>query len=228
MNIFYGVSTGEGNPESMTVKALNTIKKCRIIAVPRTKGENSLALSTAEKIIDMSEKKIIYFDFPMSKDPKILNENYDRIAEKLCGFLWNESVAMLNIGDVSVYSTFSYIAERIKRTGFTVEYVSGVTSFCASASLAGIPLAVGNQPFIVVPYGCERFSELIAEKGTKAIMKGGKHSAEIKKILAENGLLESTCAIENCGLAEEKIFYGNDIPEMMGYFTVFIVGEKNV
>ncbi len=36
---FYGVSVGPGDPELITVKAVNTIKKCSIIIVPQTKNE---------------------------------------------------------------------------------------------------------------------------------------------------------------------------------------------
>ena len=56
---FYGVSVGPGDPELITVKAVNTIKKCSIIIVPQTKNENMLALSIAQKSVDMTDKLIV-------------------------------------------------------------------------------------------------------------------------------------------------------------------------
>lgn len=66
--ILFGVSVGAGDPELMTLGAVRAIERCKIIAVPRTKGESSLALSIAEQAVDMSGKKILYFDFPMTRD----------------------------------------------------------------------------------------------------------------------------------------------------------------
>ena len=59
----YGVSIGSGDHELNTLKAVRIIERCRVIAVPRTKGENTLALSVVEKTVDLSDKKIIYIDF---------------------------------------------------------------------------------------------------------------------------------------------------------------------
>lgn len=65
---FYGVSVGPGDPELITVKAVNTIKKCSIIIVPQTKNENMLALSIAQKSVDMTDKLIVPIKFLMSHD----------------------------------------------------------------------------------------------------------------------------------------------------------------
>ncbi|MDE5557562.1 MAG: precorrin-2 C(20)-methyltransferase, partial [Ruminococcus sp.] len=110
MGKLYGVSVGAGDPELMTLKAVRIIEKSAVIAVPRTSGK-SLALSIVEKTIDLSGKIIIYLDFPMSRDKKILSENYDKISEIICKNLYENDIAMLSIGDISIYSTFSYIAE---------------------------------------------------------------------------------------------------------------------
>ena len=47
----YGVSTGPGDPELMTLKAVKIIEKCGVIAAPKTGGEKTLALDIADKEI---------------------------------------------------------------------------------------------------------------------------------------------------------------------------------
>ena len=55
--ILYGVSVGPGEPELMTIKAVRIIEKCEVIAVPRTRNENTLALDIASQICDISKKE---------------------------------------------------------------------------------------------------------------------------------------------------------------------------
>ncbi len=226
MGILYGVSVGSGNPEHMTLQAVRILENCRVIAVPRTKSESTLALSIAEKVVDMSGKEIVYLDFLMTSDREKLNDNYDRIAEKLCLILEKEDVSMLNLGDISVYSTFSYIAERVKKSGFEVKWCAGVTSFCASSCAVGKPLVSGSEILTIIPYGCESMTEKINSEGTRVVMKSGKNIGKMIDILSENGKLENTVAVENCGLENERIIKGTELDDKTGYFAVLIVSDE--
>lgn len=219
MGKLYGVSVGSGDPELITLKAVRIIEKCRVIAVPRTKGENTLALSIAEKAVDLSDRKIIYIDFPMVRDRKILDENYERIADIICRELNENDVAFLNIGDISIYSTFSYIAERVEARGFETEICAGVTSFCAVSALVGKPLVKENQPLHIIPYN--KITDSDFSDGTYVIMKCGKNVHELTEILRKKKL--NFYAVENCGLDGEHIYNNIDEMEHCGYFTVFVV-----
>lgn len=227
MGKLYGVSVGAGDPQLMTVKAVRILENCKVLAVPRTKGENTLALSIAEQAADIKDKRIIYLDFPMTRDKKLLDENYDRITQLMCSELKENDVAVPVLGDISVYSTFSYIAERVAEKGFDVEICAGVTSFCAAAAELKLPLCLGNEPLHIIPYGCEDFEKLLDIRGTKVIMKTGSHSAELADLLYSKGLAEYTSIVENCGLPDERIYHSLDeVNDELGYFTVFIVHDK--
>ena len=79
--ILYGVGVGPGDSELITLKALRIIEKNKIIAVPRTKGENNLALDIVSKETDMSNKEILYLDFPMTNDKEKLDIYHKKSAE---------------------------------------------------------------------------------------------------------------------------------------------------
>ncbi|OPZ19535.1 MAG: Cobalt-precorrin-2 C(20)-methyltransferase [Firmicutes bacterium ADurb.BinA205] len=222
--ILYGVSTGPGDPELMTLKAVRRLEKCGTVFIPRTKGENTLALSIAEQCVDMSGKKLIYADFPMSSDTQLINENYRRIADKICSELEKGDCAMLCLGDISVYSTFSPIADIVTDRGFAVERIAGVTSFCAAAAALGISLASGSEVLTVIPYSSEELPGLAGRSGKKVIMKSGRNSAELLCLLAENG--QRVWAAENVGLPDEKLICDVSSEET-GYFTVFISENDN-
>ena len=219
--ILFGVSVGAGDPELMTLGAVRAIERCRIIAVPRTKGESSLALSIAEQAVDMSGKEILYFDFPMTRDRNEWNQSHINAADIICERLANnEDTAMLCLGDISVYSTFSYVADIAKQRGYACECKAGVTSFCAAASVCGIPLVSGNEPLIVIPAAAENFDELMAQDGTKVIMKPRIITDRLRSALSG----KSFFAVSDCGLPDEQIYTDiDDVPEKGSYFTVFIV-----
>ena len=222
MGKLYGVSVGAGDPELMTLKSVRIIAETPIIAVPETSGK-SLALSIAEKIIDFSDKTIIYFNFPMSRDKKILAENYDRISEKICCELAENDVAMLSIGDISVYSTFGYVAERVISRGFAVEVCAGVPSFCAVSARVAKPLVREGENLHIMPYNREKIENCYFSDGTYVIMKCGKNASEFIEILDRKGITERAFAVENCGLPDEHIYFNLQYIENIGYFTVFII-----
>lgn len=228
MGTLYGVSTGAGDPQLMTVKAVRILESCGVIAAPRTKGRDTLALSIARKAADLSGKRIIYLDYAMSRESSVIAENCRRIADMLCNELENADVAVPVLGDISVYSTFSRIASLVEERGFHVEICAGVNSFSAAAAALGMPLCLGSEPLHILPCGCGGFEELLDLGGTKVIMKTGKNAAELMEILQKKGLSRRTSIVENCGLEDQRIYRADDdIPGDVGYFTVFIVKESS-
>ncbi len=224
--VLYGVSVGPGDPELITFKAVRLIEKCGVIAVPRTKGENMLALSIAEQAADITGRTIVPLDFTMSRDKDVLRRSHEDIAQKLMGYLESEDVAMLSLGDISVYSTFSYIAEIVRQNGYSAEICPGVTSFCAAAAAAGRPLVTGNDSLTILPENNDEFMLKMAQNGTKVIMKSRKSAEKIKSVLAENGLTDKTYAVELCGMKNQKIYSDiNELTEDCSYFTTIIAGE---
>lgn len=219
--ILYGVSVGPGDPELVTLKAVRTIEKCGVIAAPLTKGEKRAALSIAEKACDISEKIVLDLPFAMSRDKNVLAETHKAAAEMIIPYLSDGiGVAFVCIGDISVYSTFSYIAKIVNEHGFGIEIIPGVTSFCAAAAAVGEPLVTGTEPLIVIPAGIENaeFEKLCTLNGTKVLMKSGKTLPEtVEKLHGRPGF-----AVENIGYPDQKIFCSLDKIGESGYFTAVV------
>lgn len=220
---FYGVSVGPGDPELITIKAINIIKKCDIIIVPQTKNENMLALSIAQKSVDMSDKIIVPIKFLMSHNIEKTQKNHEKSCEIIMKYLrQGHDTAMLNIGDISVYSTYSYIAEIIEKNGFETEMCAGVPSFCAAAARLKKPLVSRREVLIVAPGYSDELEKLITVSGTKVIMKSGKHIDRVKNLAEKYGMSDNAVIVESCGLENEKIHYGIDDTEN-GYFSLMII-----
>ena len=63
--VFYGVGVGPGDPELMTLKAVRVLERCPVIAAPRTKSGEMLALDIASAAVDLGEKTVVPLYFSM-------------------------------------------------------------------------------------------------------------------------------------------------------------------
>lgn len=222
---FYGVSVGPGDPELLTIKAVNAIKNCPVIAAPQTKGEKTLALDIARSAVDLTDKIILPLHFLMSKDPLALQAQHAQSAKLVMEHLAaGRNVAMLNLGDVSIYSTFSYIAQLIEQAGWPVEIIPGVPSFCAVAAKLHTSLTTMQQPLHIIPASHGNLEEALALPGTRVLMKSGRAMPKVKKALKQANLYEKASLVYNCGLPDEKVCKKlEDSEEQMGYFTTIVV-----
>lgn len=223
----YGVSVGPGDPELMTVKAVKVLERCRCVAAPQTGGEKTLALDIARGAVDFSGKELLSLPFLMTRDQEAMHQNHlDQaavIAEKLDG---GTDVAMLNLGDVSVFSTFSYLMDILTEQGYAVEMIPGVPSFCAVAAALHTGLTSMNKPLHIIPAGGMELDEALDMLGTKVLMKTGKSMPEVRRALKLHGLADKTMLVQNCGLPTERVCRSlDDASDDISYFTTILVGE---
>lgn len=81
-----------------------------------------------------------------------MHKQHEGCADKLEAYLIeNESVVCLTIGDPTIYSTFSYLQEIIKKRGYETQIISGVPSFCAAAAALNEPIVVGEEALHIFP-----------------------------------------------------------------------------
>ena len=221
----YGVSIGPGEPELITLKAMNIISQCKYIATPHTGTGDSLALSIVSKAIDLTEKEIMKLEFPMTKDKDILAKSHQEAADAIGEILdGGKDVAMLNLGDVTIYSTFAYTMDKLLEKDYNVEVIPGVTSSCASASELRIGLTTMNEPLHIIPATGIDIKEALQMPGSKVFMKIGRSMPKLIEALHELNIEDNVYAVENCGLENEKVYKGLDeFNDDMGYFTIVIV-----
>ena len=140
--ILYGIGVGPGEPELLTHKAVQVIESCDTIVVPSEPIEECNAFQIVEKLVpDIHKHQIVAWNFPMTKDEKKLEEAHDKICANIEAYLAKgEKIAFLTLGDPAIYSTYTYLAQKIEAHGGHTEMVSGVPSFCAVAARLGISL----------------------------------------------------------------------------------------
>lgn len=222
---FYGVGVGPGDPELLTLKAVRVIGACPVIAAPRTKNGEMLALEIARQAVDLAGKTILPLDFTMVRDKARQHAAHEAAADLVEPYLRaGQDVAMLNLGDVSIYATYCYLMEILRARGYGAVMVPGVPSFCAVAARLGQSLTGMDTPLHIVPAAGGPLEETLALPGTKVLMKSGRSIPQVVETLRRTGLLEQAAMVQNCGLPGETVT--TDLaaaPEAPGYFATILV-----
>ena len=221
---FYAVGVGPGDPELLTLQAANILKRCPVIAAPQTRSGQMLALDIARSALDLREKEILPLSFTMSREPALREESYQTAARQIEAFLQKGlDVAMVNLGDVSIFATAYYILERIREDGFRTVMAPGVTSFSAVAARLGCSLTQIDAPLHIIPASADLDSAL-RFPGTKVLMKSGSAIRETVHALERAGLLDRAALVADCGLPTEQVYRDlRKLPENLSYFATIIV-----
>ena len=212
----YAVGVGPGDPELITLKALKTIKNADCIACPQSHGEPGVAYEIAKAAVpEIISKELLLLKFPMRKDD--LFDAHKKAAEQIIYYLSSgKNIAFLTLGDPGIYSTFFYIAAMIKKQGYEIEVISGITSFSAASAKLKLPLSLGDESLMITSGKYCEFED------TLVIMKAGKKLKEIKeKAFARN---KHIYLVENIGMPDEEVYFDSQsFPDEAGYFSLVIV-----
>jgi len=214
----YGVSVGPGDPELLTLKAARVLREVDCVAAPNLSGSGRVALNIVQQHIE--GKQLVDCASPMTSDKRETGRAYDAVADTVAALLdEGKSVAFVTLGDASVYSSWSYLCERMIARGYDVEVVPGVTSFCAAAAALREPLCERSEQLLVVPAGKGDAEAALRIEGTKVFMKPGKTVEGLRALLDESGLSASSALVANCGLPGEAVIpnlaEAGELPEGM-------------
>lgn len=224
--ILYSIGVGPGDPELLTLKALRTIERCPVLAAPRTSGGEMLALDIVRENAALDGKTILPLDFTMSRDTASRERDHRAAADAVEAFLAaGRDVALLNLGDVSIYATSGYVRELLKARGYESVMIPGVTSFCAAAARLDTALTDMDEPLHIVPAGAWSMEEALDYPGTKVLMKSGKSMPKVLETLRNRDCLAVSSMVANCGLPGETVCPDlcGELPSDQGYFVTVVV-----
>ena len=227
---FYGVSVGPGDPELLTFQAVRLIRQCPVLAAPQTVSGQMLALDIARRALgaELDGKTILPLHFAMSRDPAVLQASHEAAADAVQAHLdAGTDVAMLNLGDVSIYATFGYVQELLQARGCATAMAAGVPSFCAAAARLNRPLTSGmDTPLTIAPGSwADRVLDL---PGSKVLMKSGRQLPALLETLDAHGALNKSALVCNCGLPDEAVYPDLSAArpaDAAGYFATVLVKE---
>ena len=230
--VLYGIGVGPGDPELITVKAVNTLRKVDVIfTASSTKNSFSLAIAVCRPYI-ADHIPVISLSFPMTSDREEAGAAWRENAETILSVLEEgKNAAFLTLGDPMTYSTFGYILTSLQNTpsDVTVEIIPGITSYQAAAARIKRPLVEGEESLLITSgaYGGDNLRRLSECAENIVLMKAYKNVEDITSVLSQAGLLEKGVAISNCGRENETITRNlNDLSKRKPDYWTLILTKK--
>lgn len=217
------VGCGPGDPDLLTVKAVNAIKNADVIMCPTSKeGKPSIALSVISSIIDQQKKpEIIHLVFPMTKDTDILKNTWEKNSQMIAEHsLSNKKVVYITVGDPYLYSTWIYLHRELSRKHpeIKITVIPGIVSMFTFASKVGISLAEGAEKMAVIPscYDLTQVKEIAKNCDTMIFLKDGRYFDQVIDL------------IKKAGFSNESIFaIGQDLGTDHEIVKKLTLGEVN-
>jgi precorrin-2/cobalt-factor-2 C20-methyltransferase len=233
MKKLYGIGVGPGDPELITIKGVNVLKKVSAIITPQgKKGEESIALNIAKPYI-RENVHVESLVFPMTRDPEALElaweENRRRIENLLESY---GEVAFLTLGDPSVFSTYMYMVPRLLEKNILVETIPGITAFSALGSAINKSLTLDTESLGVYPMkkNGEGLRSALNAFDNLVVMKVSTDPKAIGVVLKEQGLERNFVIISHVSQQEQHISY--DISKLIKgqvpYLSTMLIKKKEV
>src|SRR5215467_1325339 len=236
MNDLTCVGCGPGDPELLTIKAINAIKKADVIMCPTSKeGKDSIAYSIISKLVEEKKPEIVNLVFPMVKEKDILESTWEKNAEIIARAVRSgKNVVYLTVGDPSLYSTWIYLHKELKSkySDVKISVIPGIVSMFAFASKVGISIAEGDETMAIIPacYDLTRVKETAKNCDTMIFLKDGRYFDQVIALLKEAGFPdESLFAIaQDVGTDQEivkKMTLGEVTKDTFTtkYFSIMVV-----
>ena len=232
-----GIGVGPGDPDLLTVKAVNAIQNADVIMCPASKEDRpSIALSVVSSLIDKSKnQEIVKLIFPMTKDQNVLVQTWKRnakiMAEKV---LSGKNVVYLTVGDPYLYSTWIYMHREIQENypKMKINVIPGIVSMFTFASKVGVSIAEGAEKVSIIPscYDLTTVKEIAKNSETMVFLKDGRYFDQVIELLRESGFPDDSIfaigqdlGTENEVIRKMKLGEVNDDTLTTKYFSILVV-----
>lgn len=231
--ILYGISVGTGDPELITVKGLRILQNSSIVAFPAGINHNP---GVAQNIIECwlkPQQQMLPLDFPYTQDRKILEQSWHKAAQEVWQYLkQGKDIAFACLGDVSFYSTFTYLAQALQQLYPEAQVLTtpGVCSPMAIASVLQMPLTVNHERLAILPalHTVKELEATLAWAEVVVLLKFSSVYQPVWKILAQYQLLDSSYIVEKATFPEQKIYRDlSTHPKLnLSYFSIMVIRTK--
>jgi precorrin-2/cobalt-factor-2 C20-methyltransferase len=233
------IGCGPGDPELLTIKALERLKTADTIYCPTSReGKPSIAISIVDKFIDRSAQIIKPLVFPMRKDKESLIDSWKKNASEIANSIYSgKHVVYLTVGDPSLYSTWAYVFRELKENhkNIEIEIIPGITSIFSFAAEAKLSLAEGEQIVGIVPacYDLDRVQNTANTCDTVIFLKDGRYFGRIINMLPQAGFSNDSLVTiaQDVSIGQQTIKTSNlrelqNTETAQKYFSIMVVKKK--
>lgn len=213
------VGVGPGDPQLLTVAAVQAIEAAAVVAYPVAReGAEGMAARIAAPWIGPEQRRLPLV-FPMVAEAEPRRQAWHAAADALAAEVAaGQAVVLLCEGDSSLYASCSYVLLALaqRQPACPVRVIPGISAVSAAAAAASSqghpwPLALQQEPLLIRPtpetFGeLERLLEQAAASGTVlALLKLGHRWSWVQPLLAARGLLEQALFAQRVGWPDQLV-----------------------
>ncbi|MFD3678772.1 precorrin-2 C(20)-methyltransferase [Streptomyces sp. NPDC058613] len=232
----FGVGLGPGDPDLMTLRAVEVIAAADVVAYHSARHGRSIARSIAAKHLreDHVEEPLVYPVTTETTDHPggyqgAMDEFYESAAARLAAHLdAGRTVAVLAEGDPLFYSSYMHMHKRLAHR-YDTEVIPGVTSVSAAAARLGTPLVEGEEVLTILPGTLpeEELAARLAATDSAVVMKLGRTFPAVRGAMESSGRLAEARYVERATMAGERTgLLADTDPGSVPYFAVAVVPSR--
>ena len=232
-----GVGVGPGDPELLTLKAIGAIETADVVAHFAKTGNPSNARATVARYLrpTRAELQLLY---PITTERRVsdpiyqstLRDFFDDSARQVAALLdAGRTVAVLSEGDPLFFGSYMHLHIRLMQR-YSTEIIPGVTGMSGCWSMAGMPIAQGDDVLTVLT-GRLSEAELVRrlqQNEPAVIMKPGRNLAKVRRALEAADRLTHAVYAERATMTGARIMPLAELSSAAGpYFaTVLVPGRR--
>jgi precorrin-2/cobalt-factor-2 C20-methyltransferase len=228
-----GIGIGPGDPELLTVKAVEAIRTTPVIAFFAKEGRPSTARQIAGRWIPQTCIEVP-LHYPLTTEKPFDSPDYietlrnfyvaatNVLGEHLeCG----RSVALLAEGDPMFYGSFMHLYIRL-RERFETTIIPGVTGMSGCWGIVGEPITWGDDVLTVLP-GTLPEDDLVFhlnETDAAVILKVGQNFSKVRAAIVRANLLSRAIYVERGTMPGETVMRLADKADQRApYFSMILI-----
>ena len=228
-----GIGVGPGDPELLTLKAARMLAEADVVAHFAKAGNASNARRTVAQHLrpGVEELPLLYpvtTEVPTSEPAyrDAIRGFYDASAAAVAGHLdQGLTVAVISEGDPLFYGSYMHLHVRLAPR-YRTEVVPGITAMSGCWSLAGAPIAQGDDVFAVLPATLPEaeLERRLLDADAAVLMKLGRHLEKVRRVLARTGRLSRAVYVERGTTADSVTMRLEQKPDNAApYFSMVLV-----
>ena len=231
--IIYGVGVGPGDPELISLKAYNLLKKAKYIAYFKKKNKDGISYNIVKQYLRKNVLEI-QMDYPITTEisfqsieyKKTLSQFYENCCNQILSISnKNNDIIVLCEGDPFFYGSFMHLYTRLLDKNI-IKVIPGITGMSAACTASKSPITWGDDILTVI-MGTMSENEIvkrIKKNDAIVIMKIGKNYEKICKVLKKLNLFDDAFLIENASMSNERVRKLINVQELiLPYFSIILI-----
>jgi len=228
----YGVGTGPGDPELLTLKAVRALEHADVIAYFAKAGNESNARRSVTAHLNGAIELPLLYPVTTEIDSRddayrvsigrFYQDSADRIAAHLEA---GRNVAVLSEGDPFFYGSYMHLHVRLAPR-FATEVIPGVTAMSGCWSSAGVPIVQGDDVLSVLPGTLPEgeITRRLSDSQAAVIMKVGRNLPKIRRAIEAAGKLPQAIYVERGTMANGRTMpLADKADDKAPYFAIVLV-----